>query len=720
MAMVKKQNGMFEDICKQGLIGTAGLDPEFGQFAIADTDGQLSCNSIFWLNETNVSNWNCFQRALAMPDSAFIDKASQHGGQQYKGIMAHAMRDSTGHVQNVILSAMDFSWVNEEINAVNLPENGHLMLVDDKGTIIAGSQNVIGQPGRNIAGIPFYKRALDAENASYSGIGFSGRQSIISTYRIATDAGDMRVIIDTPRHDIFLPAYRSLFITLLTGFAGLALILALVYYWSEKHFVRKILVIERESKKLADGDHTANVVLDGNDELGQLAGSFNKMRDEIVNREEKIRRLAYVDPLTGLANRTRFIEVFDNMPVGYTGTIVVLDIDRFSLINHALGYSVGDLILREIGVRLSGVQPLPKLLARLWGDKFAFLLNGDDKNIAIAFAQSVQNALLEPLILDAQKLDIGGALSIAFYPENGQDPATLLRRTEIALHSVKNRHVSFAFVTEVDGEPAYENLSLIGEMRTALDQEQFQVYYQPKMNMKHGGISGVEALIRWRHPVRGLVAPMNFIPFAEQTGFIHEITLWILDRTIANAAEWQRMGLAMTPSVNLSTFDLLDCELVGYIDGLLKKHQLTPDRLCLEITESALMDEPALALKHLNELSGLGIKLSIDDFGTGQASLAYLQTLPVNELKIDRTFVTSVSVSPKSAAIVRSTILLCHELGLVVVAEGAETLEELNWLKECHCDLVQGYVIAKPMPNEHFLEWLADFNKKELEIGSNI
>lgn len=450
------------------------------------------------------------------------------------------------------------------------------------------------------------------------------------------------------------------------------------------------------------------------DEAGKLMRALAAMRDSIANREEKILRLAYEDTLTGLPNRTRFFATFSDLPAEKFGAVVVLDIDRFTSINNALGYPTGDLILQKISLRLVKIQPVPALIARLWGDKFAFLLDCANQQTATDFVNAVLITLREPITLSEHKLDVGGALGISFYPDDGQDAAALLRRAEMAVNFAKHRHAPFAFSQDAGSEPAHENLSLIGEMREALDQHQFLVYYQPKMSFANKTICGAEALIRWQHPVRGLVPPMAFIPFAEQTGFIREITPWLLEQVITHIAAWQRRGLTIIPSANLSTFDLLDENLVTYIRALLEKHGVAPNMLCLEITESAFMNEPELALKHLNELAALGVKLSIDDYGTGQASLAYLKTLPVNELKIDRAFISSVSQLPKNAAIVRSTILLCHELALTVVAEGAETTDEINWLAKNQCDVVQGYGVAKPMPEDEFLAWSASFNQKNL------
>jgi diguanylate cyclase (GGDEF)-like protein len=521
--------------------------------------------------------------------------------------------------------------------------------------------------------------------------------------------GGLQAVLQLPVAQVQAP-FEQLQGRLLGVIAVAVLVFAAGSIMLAGRIVRPLNELSAAARRIALGDYAQPLPPAQGDEIGQLAGSFEQMRTGIASREERIVRLAYVDALTDLPNRTRFLEAFARLTPGAGGAVMVVNIDRFALINNALGHLVGDRLLRAVAGQLQALVPQGGMLARLWGDQFAFLLEGADVGAARRFADTVLAALRDPVTLDGQRLDIEAGLGIALYPDDGLDAATLLRRAELALAAAKRRHAGIAFAQETGAEPAHEQLSLIGDMRRALAAGEFTLAYQPKLALASGRIVAVEALLRWQHPERGGIAPARFIPFAEQTGFIREITPWVLESAVRQAAVWHAAGLDIAVSANLSTLDLLDPHLGRRVRDLLERHAVPARRLCLEITESALMDDPALAQAHLDELAGLGIKLSIDDYGVGQASLAYLKSLPVDELKLDRSFITAITESPRNAAIVESTIMLSHALGLTVVAEGVETPAELHWLREHGCDIAQGYGIARPMTAAQLQDWLTEFS----------
>jgi diguanylate cyclase (GGDEF)-like protein len=460
--------------------------------------------------------------------------------------------------------------------------------------------------------------------------------------------------------------------------------------------------------EISAGDYTRVLPPAGQDEIGSMLRALGVMRDRIAEREAHIGRIAYVDEVTQLANRARITEDFArNAPA--RGALLLIDIDRFSAINKALGHAVGDQMLRGVAQRLSAILGPGDLLARMWGDEFALLLCSAEAADATTAAEHIRAALREPMSIDRQRIDLDASIGIAILPDHGNNFSQLLRRADAALRQAKQRHAGVAQASDEDDLPSPEQLSLIGEMREALAQDQFVVFYQPKLDLKTRHVRAAEALIRWRHPERGLVPPAKFIPFAEQTGFIREITPWLVRQVIRDTARWRGLGLDLVISANLSTYDLLNADLLEGIFAALAEEQLPPSALCLEITESALMDQPQRALQHLNRLAEHGIQLAIDDYGSGQASLSYVKDLPVHELKIDRVFVADADTLPKNAAIVRSTVLLCRELGLKVVAEGAEREGEIAWLAGNGCDMVQGYGVARPMPGEDFVAWVEQF-----------
>ncbi len=477
-----------------------------------------------------------------------------------------------------------------------------------------------------------------------------------------------------------------------------------------RRIVRPVNVLAGAARRIEAGDYAEPVPRLTSDEIGQLATSFDLMRERVANREQKILRLAYEDSLTGLPNRTRFIEEFNALPPGSHGAVLVMNLDRFAPINSALGHPVGDRLLNEIGLRLNSFQSTRCLVSRFWGDEFVFLLRDADRAAAGTFAESLIAALRYPFALDGHRLDVDASLGAALYPDDGRDAVTLHRRAELAMYVAKRRHGGVAFAAEAGDEPQPEQLSLIWEMREAKARGEFLLYYQPKLDLVSGQITEVEALLRWKHPQRGLVLPESFIPFAESTGFIRELTPWILEAVVAQVAHWRKIGINLVPAVNLSALDILNPLLIDRLRRLVEQHGLAAKALCVEITESALMEDPELALTHLNELAALGVKLAIDDYGVGRASLAYLQTLPVHELKIDGRFIRAVADTPKNGAIVKSTIMLCHALGLHVVGEGAETAEDLAWLVANDCDVAQGYGIAPPLPAEDLPGWLMAFS----------
>ena len=392
----------------------------------------------------------------------------------------------------------------------------------------------------------------------------------------------------------------------------------------------------------------------------------------------------------------------------------MMDLDRFKNVNDVLGHSAADKLLNGVAQRLrSSCKSDNDTVARMGGDEFGIILANTNTLTALEVARRLQTVLETPIALNDSFVDLSAGVGIANYPEHTKNIEVLLSRAEIAMYAAKNSQGGVSVYHSGLDVANEENLSLISEIKLAVEQNQLCLYVQPKIDFSTGKLLAVEALVRWNHPERGLVYPDMFIPFAEQTGHIDKISYWMLSEAARYAALWQKQGLDISLAVNLSARDLIDIELPGKLKQILATHELLANSLTLEITESSIMDDPARALDTLEHIDRMGIKLSIDDFGTGYSSLAYLKRLPVNELKIDKSFVMNIEHDQDDVTIVRSTIELGHNLGLKVVAEGVENKNVWNILKVMGCDYGQGYFMSKPMPATELLGWVKQWAEND-------
>ncbi|MBV8468973.1 MAG: EAL domain-containing protein [Burkholderiaceae bacterium] len=483
-----------------------------------------------------------------------------------------------------------------------------------------------------------------------------------------------------------------------------------------------VAALVASAQRLGQGDFDTPIRTRKTDEIDDLSKAFEAMRQDLRERAAQVSQLAFWDPLTGLPNRQQFSERLQTKLrlARAPGAVLMLDLDRFKHVNDALGHHFGDELLRDVARRLQRLcEPDRHTLARLGGDEFMVLMDPADEARANALVHRILRDFERPLLIEDQTIDLGASIGIARYPGDGTDVGTLMSRAELAMYAAKRQQLgSQCFSPGLDAT-SQESLSLLGELRNAVETEALRLYLQPKIDLRSGRVNGAEALLRWEHPSRGLVQPLQFIPFAEQTGFIRVLTQWVLTATVRAWAELTARGhRGLRISVNLSTRDLMDQDLPLKLVETLKNHGATPQALCLEITESAIMDDPLRALQTLEHLSAIGFKLSIDDFGTGYSSLAYLKRLPVDELKIDRSFVMALEQDLDDARIVRSTIDLAHNMGLTVVAEGLESAKVWKLLSALGCDEGQGYFISEPLPAAAFMNWMDRWRAPDLEDQS--
>ena len=424
---------------------------------------------------------------------------------------------------------------------------------------------------------------------------------------------------------------------------------------------------------------------------------------------EKIQHQALHDDLTELPNRLHFREHISasiaaarHEPVSLA--VLLLDLDRFKEINDTLGHQCGDELLKDLAVRLRSVTGDDALLARLGGDEFGIVAPCKNVDEALLLAESVRSSFEAPLVARGVPLMVEASIGISVYPANGRDVDTLIQHADVAMYSAKDKRLGVALYDDSLDTSTAAELALMGELRTALEREEIVLHYQPQIDVHSGLVVGMEALVRWDHPDHGLLLPGAFIPLVERTGVSTSLTEYVLTEVARQLHEWSDAGVEIdvTVAVNLTMFDLLDTSLPGKVASLLEAAGVAPDRLELEITERVIMADPVRVRGVVEQLKQTGARIAIDDFGTGYSSLSYLKSLPVDVIKIDRSFVMGMTGDDSDRAIVRSTIDLAHNLGLTVVAEGVESQETLDELERHGCDVAQGFHIARPQAARRF------------------
>jgi len=459
---------------------------------------------------------------------------------------------------------------------------------------------------------------------------------------------------------------------------------------------------------------------------GKPMRSIGTVRDvtERMQTEKTIQSLAYYDPLTTLPNRallhdrlTQAIQAgqHQHKPLAF----LLLDLDRFKDINNTLGHHHGDLILQQMGPRLQGLLRQFDMVARLGGDEFAILLPGTDAEGAVRVVNKLQQALAAPFLVDGLTITVEASIGIAVSPDHGTTADLIIQRANVAMYHAKEAGGGHTVYSPEHDHYNPRRLALMTELRYAIEHDELVLYYQPKIDLKTGCVIGVEALVRWRHPNRGLITPDEFIPLAERTGLIKPLTLWVLTAALHQSRTWQRAGLRLSVAVNLSARNLQDPELPDQIEDMLTRSGTPPNQLELEITESTIMADPPRALEVLTRLHHMRIPLAIDDFGTGYSSLGYLRKLPVSAIKIDKSFVKNMVADDGDAVIVRSTIELAHNLGLLVVAEGVETQYIWDRLASLGCDAAQGYYMSAPMPAATLTRWFHESSWQVAKIADD-
>jgi len=503
---------------------------------------------------------------------------------------------------------------------------------------------------------------------------------------------------------------------------ALAYILAFasVMYW----VTSRIQKLTRKVVEFSNAMEIQQPIFKKQDELLELEDRFELLANAIKAETEALEHQALHDPLTNMPNRKLLndriqIEIVKS---GYKNSpflLMVSDLDRFKEINDTLGHHIGDEVLQQASDRLEKSLRKEDVVARLGGDEFGMLLPNTGLIACDVVANKIVESFSHPIIVEGQSLNIGISIGIVEFPTHGKDLNILMQRADVAMYNAKQNKLGYSVYKSEEDENTVGRLALMADFREALEKDKLTLYYQPKYDVKGRRISSVEALLRWNHHERGFISPDEFIPLAEQTGLILPLTLWVMKQAFEDWKRWEALGHDVCVAINVSVYCLQFTDLPGTIDSIIKEHEIPPNKVVLELTESLFMKDVDRAKSILVSLDNLGVELSIDDFGTGYSSLAYLKQLPMDEIKIDRSFVFDMLDNENDASIVKATIELAHAMELRVVAEGVEDEETFERLIEMGCEIIQGYLIAKPMPDEEIIKFFEDnHNKKAICLYS--
>ena len=523
------------------------------------------------------------------------------------------------------------------------------------------------------------------------------------------------------------------------------LIIAVVGIVTGFLLTRRLARLTHTAQRIADGDLEANTGISGSDEIAVLGRSFDQMtqkiktnivalekreleleqtRDqlelrvhertaELATANKELERLALYDELTGLPNRTLLSQrlrygIFQAKDQSQPLAMLMLDLDYFKEVNDSLGHRIGDELLIQVGHRIHGVLRDKDTVARVGGDEFSLILPNTHGNHTIQIVQRILKSLEPPFVIAGNRLSIAASVGVANFPEHGDDANQLMQRADIAMYLAKRGKKGYAVFSHGQSVIHPSRLSLVSDLRQAIDQNELVLAYQPKVGLQPGSTSAVEALVRWRKGDH-VIPPDKFVPFAEQTGLIYPLTEWVLINALQQCQRWHQDQLPMRMAVNVSTKNLQDSNFANFLLDTLTRHKISARHLVLEITETDVMTDPLGALSVLTRLKEIGVGLSIDDFGTGYSSMAHLIKLPVDEIKVDRSFVKGMGEGNKeSYVVVRSIIDLAKNLNVNVVAEGVEDSETLHKLQQLGCDYVQGFYLAMPMYAPQARQWYSN------------
>lgn len=495
------------------------------------------------------------------------------------------------------------------------------------------------------------------------------------------------------------------------------LIISFGYLSLDRSILKPIAQLTKALREVSEGKQHGPLPTANARETENLLHAFKKMQQQIHARENDLKHLAMHDELTGLPNRNLMKERLEHVIAiskreHRHPALLMMDLDGFKQVNDTLGHQMGDKLLVAIGKRLLNLLRETDTIVRLGGDEFAVLIDNVEKDYAIEVSKRILNLIQKPFLIENNQLYVSASIGIAHYPYHGDSCNLLIQHADVAMYHAKRNKLGVMVYDPAIDENKVHKLSLISDLRQALQENGLQVYFQPKVAACSQKSHSAEVLLRWLHPQDGFIPPDQIITLAEQSGLINHVFEWVFEQAAIHVRHWLDLGLDINTSINLSVYDFQHHDIVSVIQHILEKYDLSPTCFTLEVTESAMMENPENAVQKLYAIDAMGIRLSIDDFGTGYSSLSYLKQLPVDELKIDKSFVMQMDEDKNDEIIVKSTIDLAHNLGLHVVAEGVENQKISDLLNKFGCDTLQGFYYARPMPPSEFEDWVKNNNLK--------
>lgn len=554
--------------------------------------------------------------------------------------------------------------------------------------------------------------AFDSSPAATPFVVMAGNDKILTwTNPIRSANGHLALVLQRSLASALRP-YQDVRNSVLAIGIVLLAIATVLAVWLSRSATKPVEDLTKAAERLEAGDYTVEVPRTGTTELRGLASAFQAMRSAVADREATIRYQATHNALTDLPIRVRMAEILDDLlresqARNSAVTICLIQIQQFQSIIGSFGHAAGDEVLREVARRLVQYEGKQDRVGHVGTDRFLVLLECPDHAGAAPAAEAIAGRLRGSFDYAGVALQLEIRVGVVVSPTDGNQAAELLPRADLALYRAKEAGTPIGFYRKGDDSSHRHRLAILGELKSAITSNELELHYQPKVDAQTGSVKGCEALVRWRHPQRGFIPPGDFIPHAERTGAIRAVTTWVLAAAMQDMKAWHESGLDIDVSVNVSPMDLADPQFADQVADLLSHSGAPASRLLLEITESGSMKDLQATLRMMEQLRVLGIRFSIDDFGTGYSSLSHLKRLPVDEVKIDRSFIQEIENQRDDDVIVRSTIALGHALNLKVVAEGVEGASSLEMLRRLGCDLIQGYFISKPLPTREFTAWVA-------------